>query len=736
MRLLITLLLLLPSLASADLQKLVSPGPLAEGHKALDSRCESCHVPWKGIPSSACLTCHTATAKRIQANLGTHAKFEREGKKCSSCHGDHKGRNHVMSPPVPSAAFAGAAHKEQTGVALDGKHASAACASCHKPGKQGPRWSGLPTTCIGCHTDVHKGSFGTGCDRCHAPTGWKPTTRTVANHLLPMTGKHEGLACASCHQGGKHLTATRSSCGDCHAQQHGGTKAPCETCHNTKDWKTATFAHDFCTCILPGKHQTATCLACHPAFKFTPTPFACAGCHKKERPHEELGACSQCHSVLSWKTKAFDHNKPKVGFKIEGKHTEVGCENCHKEKGIFRTAPKTCAGCHAVAGKLPKHGDFGACAKCHTVAGWNKPSFDHAKTAFPLDGNHQKASCQACHATMKKGQFQPGPNACRLCHSDPHKGQFGALTMPIQLAGPPAHVVSTKLGCMDCHTPNAWKPSTVTPERHADLGYPLRGGHAGVACASCHDGGQFLGTPKDCKSCHFDRHRGKVGNDCARCHDERGWKWHAAFDHKAETGMTLDGAHGKIACAQCHGTNHEKFASLITQGPIACATCHTPKHGDQFGTTCTKCHSTTRWSDVPRFDHSRTMFPLERKHAALPCVACHDTQKLQNAGKLDPSCRTCHGDPHRGRTQSECGDCHRADRWSIVRFDHDRTFFPLRGKHFATPCRDCHVNDQFTGVRYECVSCHRADRQRAEAEHPDHRAFSPDCADCHKPFKW
>src|SRR5204863_3923311 len=142
-----------------------------------------------------------------------------------------------------------------------------ACAGCHKPGPAGPRWVGLAQACAGCHADVHQGTLGARCEACHSPAAWKPPTRTIADHKVPMTGKHQGLACANCHPKGTRLVAA-SSCGDCHAQPHGGTKAPCATCHNVNDWKSASFTHDFCTCILPGKHQTAPCLSCHPKFHF------------------------------------------------------------------------------------------------------------------------------------------------------------------------------------------------------------------------------------------------------------------------------------------------------------------------------------------------------------------------------------------------------------------------------------------------------------------------------------
>jgi hypothetical protein len=726
--------------AQADFRSFTSPGPLAAGHADLDGKCDACHVPFKGIPAERCLACHAPVKARITAGQGLHARAASDGKKCSACHTDHRGRG---APITPAVARAGFDHAAQTGIALDGKHAQAACTGCHTPGPRGaPRWLGLPapSACASCHADIHVnqkgGTLGPDCARCHSTRGFRPSTKTLADHKVSMEGGHAGLPCASCHARGAALKAT-STCGDCHDQPHGGTTAPCGKCHNTRDWKSASFTHDFCSCILPGKHQTAPCLSCHTGFRFKPTPFACAACHAKDRKHEDLGPCSRCHSALSWKTKTFDHNAARVGFALDGKHLEVGCENCHTRPGVFRGAPRACEGCH----KVPAHGDFGGCARCHTTAGFGvKQKFSHDETRFPLDGRHAKVRCQDCHAKFAKGSFAPGPNQCVLCHRSPHGTQFGARAVEVRAllaANGPAvpataatHQVSPGRGCTDCHTTARWSPSTIDAARHAAFGFALRGAHARIDCASCHADGRFIGTPKACADCHVDRHRGKLGARCETCHDEERFRSPAGFDHRV-TGFALEGAHVGVACASCHGPRHERLAAIAQP---TCASCHTPTHGEQFGRNCTACHSPTRrFADVPRFDHARTHFPLDRRHMALRCTACHDA----STGRApQPICRSCHGDPHRGRTLLECGECHRADRWTLVRFDHDRTIFPLRGRHFTTPCRDCHTNDLWTGLRAECVSCHRGDRQSADGALAFHRGFGVDCGDCHKPFGW
>lgn len=696
----------------------VSPGKLSASHAAFENQCNRCHVPFGGIPQATCLGCHTALADAMAKGIGYHPSVKTQA--CTTCHKEHRGRDAAVSPPPP----AGFDHRTAAFHA-DGKHQTLACDRCHPQVGASRRWVGIPVKCEGCHADRHKGSFGSACAKCHTSSGWAPTIRNEKNHVTPIAGGHANLKCQDCHKAGLHL-APQQSCSLCHAEKHGGTKVECSTCHTVMGWKQVTYTHDFCPCKLPGKHQTAPCLACHPAFKFNPTPFDCASCHDKERKHEPLGACSQCHSALSWKTKAFDHNRTAVAFSLTGKHLLLGCENCHTEKGKFRLPKHECQSCHAVA----KHGEFGACAKCHTTAAWTPSSFDHATTRMPLTNAHAQVKCQDCHPRLVTAAFKPG--ACKLCHTDPHAGQFDATPKPggdptlIKTPTAPTHIVRAGRACIDCHTLDAWKPSTLSAMNHGEMGFALNGAHAKVACVGCHRGGQFAGAPHDCNQCHTDfRHHGRFGATCADCHGETSWTPVEDFDH-ARTGFPLDNAHGKLGCRKCHGNNGTKLVAVAA--PTACQTCHAAPHGKQFGEVCTKCHSTKGFHDVPKFDHSTTAFPLELRHATLPCLQCHDAKEHPT---INRACRTCHGDPHRGANSFECSDCHRADRWRIIRFDHDRTAYPLTGRHRVAPCSECHTNPNWTGVRGDCVTCHAFNRPRTQ----DHLTRVT-CDDCHSTTSW
>lgn len=622
----------------------VSPGRLAAAHARLEKQCGACHVPFGGVPAKQCLSCHTTLASRLAAGRGYHASVK--GEPCASCHREHQGRDAALAPPPPESF-----RHATTGFALEGEHATLGCEACHGGEKTRRRWVGLGTSCKSCHADkAHRGALGSKCEACHTARGWSALKITQSDHRTPTGGGHAALDCVSCHRSGLRLTSEPQSCAQCHRRTHRGPTA-CETCHRVESFRAPEYSHSFSWQALPGKHQSARCLACHPAFAFRAS-LECASCHDRQRPHEPLGACEGCHSATTWKEPRFDHTQPAVNFPLTGAHGSAPCAGCHKTQGQFRGAPRT----------------------------------------------------------------------CQECHRDTHRGQFGAAPGAV----PDAPAAQPRVECARCHTTTAWAPSTIDAAAHAARGYELRGAHARASCASCHRGGRYRGVERRCSACHPDaRHRGRLGDDCAKCHSETAWA-PATLDH-ARTGFALEGAHAKPQCQRCHGGDGKRL--LASPEPTACRTCHAPKrHGDQLGERCAQCHRPTSFRDVARFDHSRTDFPLELRHATLSCLACHDTSKR---AQVNPACRTCHGDPHRASNGFECLDCHRSDRWRIIRFDHDLTAYPLTGKHRLAGCGGCHTNPNWTGVRTDCVTCHAFDRPRTE-DHPPELG----CEDCHTPTDW
>jgi hypothetical protein len=723
----LTLALLLVA-GSAGWKASTAPGPSSRGHQNIEGDCDACHMPFKGLPNEKCLSCHTELKK-------FHAAVAAQ--KCTACHGEHKGPEADTTKPAARASFDHAL----TGFTLVGKHAKVSCTGCHtKPIQQ------VGQTCAGCHKDPHSGTLGTACASCHKSEAWRPPLHLLGEHKLSMEGGHAKLDCAACHKQGSNLTA-QVACAACHERAHGGTKAACDVCHSVTGWKPAKFDHSVCTCTLPKKHQTVGCLGCHQDFNFTSAPTLCSGCHEKERKHEPLGECSLCHSAVSWKKNELDHNK-RSKFKLTNEHLKVACENCHPAQGAsmkFRGVPTQCEGCHQQQGDKA-HGNFGPCAKCHGTDGFGKTTFDHASTGFPLEGRHAKVACQDCHAEktkgypnapakkaelgLLKGALAWSPNsdvtplffsavthskdaACSYCHKDPHGGSTAS-------AGE----------CASCHTFTAWKPATFTVQRHASTPFPLTGKHATTACTLCHTDSKFNDAPSQCAQCHVDRHAGKLGPDCQKCHTTTAFKPAVGFDHTL-TGFPLLGGHAKVACAGCHEGRRGQ-AMEKAERPGACLTCHEPQHGD-LGSNCESCHDVEKGPFATargmRFPHEKTGFALERRHLTVSCGACH----LPKAPPPMPACGSCHADVHNGQLGRDCDDCHLADRWRVVRFDHDRTGWPLRGKHFMTPCVRCHAGQRWVGVTDECWDCHASQAVLGKVRDPaDHTLGGRECSDCHK----
>ncbi|MBK7860863.1 MAG: cytochrome C [Archangiaceae bacterium] len=55
---------------------------------------------------------------------------------------------------------------------------------------------------------------------------------------------------------------------------------------------------------------------------------------------------------------------------------------------------------------------------------------------------------------------------------------------------------------------------------------------------------------------------------------------------------------------------------------------------------------------------------------------------------------------------TRCSACHVTASWSDVRFNHDKTGFPLKGQHVRVDCRGCHAADFSVPVGRQCAACH------------------------------
>ncbi len=495
-----------------------------------------------------------------------------------------------------------------------------------------------------------------------------------------------------------------------------------------------------------GDQLSDKCLTCHETI---------SGQRKSGRglhAMKEYAECFRCHvehqgrdfDLIYFKggQKAFEHGQ--TGFRLDGKHAQLNCRQCHIPRLIRNPSIKqakdlslestflglegTCGGCHfdEHRGQLARD-----CRTCHNEAGWRPAvGFNHAGAAFPLLGKHQAVLCQKCHVLEKDSahsadrefrrykpvEFRP----CSACHADVHKGRLGA-------------------NCQGCHIPDGWQTVKTAEFNHDQTRFPLRGLHAKVTCEKCH-GTRSAASPlkfATCRDCHGDFHQGvftaRPGQGaCEECHSVEGFRPSTfLLEQHAQTDYPLKGAHLAIPCQGCHritsSTSGSQYRFVFKS--TTCRDCHKDPHGGQVDKLvsvagCQGCHIVNGWREI-RFDHATTKFPLEGRHRDVLCRACHSEREEFNVASLkfqkqEKSCHSCHKDIHRGQfarenTAADCANCHKTDSWKNMSFDHESdSRFILEGAHLRVACNRCHLaetDDAGSFTRYRpldirCESCH------------------------------
>lgn len=327
--------------------------------KHSDVKCKECHIDEKFKDTAKqCSSCHKKDDKH-KGNFGL---------KCESCHVEKNWKTIIFD------------HSKQTDYPLLGQHSVAKCSSCHKGNILKEK---LQTSCLSCHKkeDKHKGNFGPKCESCHLEKGWKTILFDHSKQTkYPLLDKHKEVKCVSCHKGDVFKDKLQTKCITCHEKddKHKGQLSnKCDSCHNEQSWTKAKFNHNQSTFPLLGKHFLVDCKKCHMAVTFKDAKSDCLSCHEKEDVHKQrLGTtCSSCHNARNWKAWDFDHNK--TLFKLEGKHGQLGCYECHKQP-VNKPSPNKqlslasdCYSCHRADDvHNTEYGQL--CARCHTATAWKK----------------------------------------------------------------------------------------------------------------------------------------------------------------------------------------------------------------------------------------------------------------------------------------------------------------------------------------------------------------------------
>ncbi len=273
-------------------------------------------------------------------------------------------------------------------------------------------------------------------------------------------------------------------------------------------------------------------------------------------------------------------------------------------------------------------------------------------------------------------------------------------------------------------------------------------GHADLQkeCDNCHTSFAKGAQVQLCLDCHKDVASDitdKTGfhgqtteaqsSDCSHCHtDHIGLDADIVnldtetFDHNT-TDFKLNGTHLNVTCSSCHETGN-KYREV----PKTCIECHekSEPHRGALGKDCASCHRETRWNETLDFDHSKTKFPLDKSHKTVKCNSCHLGEVYTG---LPIKCIGCHRiqDVHQNRFGEKCETCHRPEKWTDIRFDHNKdTDFTLLGKHTKIECDDCHKADFYQyDMDFTCIKCHQ--------QNDVHKSnLGTDCKSCHNPKGW
>jgi hypothetical protein len=479
---------------------------------------------------------------------------------------------------------------------------------------------------------------------------------------FPLEGRHEAVACESCHVNGQYR-GTPTTCFGCHWERRRDDPyqtslgSQCEECHRPTSWTAVRWDHGSQSGVpLNVDHRLLDCQSCHSSTSFAVPVVDCVSCHQQDYAttatpnHAAAGfpmGCESCHRPgdVTWQSndgRGFVHA---AAFPLVGAHATAACASCHQGNVYLGTA-RECAGCHMADYQrttAPSHAAAGfptACESCHrpTDAQWTGAAqFEH-DAVFRLEGAHAAQACAACHTN---NVFAGTPSDCIGCHQDDYNA-----------AANPNHVsAGFATSCENCHQPT--RPWSGGGFDH-NARFRLEGAHASQACASCHVNNVFAGTPRDCVGCHqddYDRtaqpgHRAAgFSTDCESCHRPTSPWGDAGFDHDAR--FELVGRHASASCASCHPNGR------YSGTPRDCFACHQsdyqatrdPNHvSSGFPTGCDSCHRPTdsSWNEG-RFVHSG--FPLRGPHDR-DCAQCHTTPS--NYALF--SCTGCHS---RSETDSE-----------------------------------------------------------------------------------
>jgi len=329
------------------------------------------------------------------------------------------------------------------------------------------------------------------CNHCHsqpqllAASGAEPDmVAALTIEVQPPDQVHGNIRCVTCHYGQEGTEEIEAAHQRIVIDPTVGNAQVCLACHpdlpDEFPEDRLRTPHD---ALTHGETVDVSCSDCHGGVGHGFDPISgeiicpmsvCMDCHQERQLGAELTDCNACHVEAHEPAAALDcgdcHTSTEAWqqlgvadhpISLEGKHRAISCLDCHGDNQPLTASPEglTCASCH----QPPAEDHYaGACETCHTPDGFDQallPAQDHP---IPLEGAHQKASCEGCHTA---GQESP-QYICSLCHEQPEghltgecsmchtpEGWAASIAYVVSLAGPISHDVEGKADCLICHDP-------------------------------------------------------------------------------------------------------------------------------------------------------------------------------------------------------------------------------------------------------------------------------------------
>ena len=319
-------------------------------------------------------------------------------------------------------------------------------------------------------------------------------------------------------------------------------------------------------------------------------------------------------------------------------------------------------------------------------------------------------------------------------------GRFlGNLLAMVLTVGPVQAVAETQLSGRDFN--------------HMTTGFPLSGGHATAACETCHVGGVFKGTPRNCDGCHAYGKRvvatPKSGSHivtdapCESCHFNTSTFLGARYNHgTAVPGQCTTCHNGRIAQAKPNSGRH-----LTPLGSQSCDSCHrtsawSPQSWNHNGVipgSCETagCHVAGSNQYYRPANHNSPVPYTNYSKGTYQCDSCHNFVYWNPAPfkhSVAGTCDSCHSMKvgHIATNGAVCSACHRtrSNGWLPASNHSGNEAGICRTCHASTPQPGSHSATEYT---ISCDACHKSQTALAGASgHTDLvPPHVPTCRSCH-----